>query len=66
MFDDASIGPKPLTLRAPELVPTFGIRDAEDIPTAIVFTAFAHGAADLVELERVLSVRVAAFLEGER
>ena len=66
VFDDASIGPKPLTLRAPELVPTFGIRDAEDIPTAIVFTAFAHGAADLVELERVLSVRVAAFLEGER
>lgn len=62
VFDDASIGPKPLTLRFPDLVPTFGIRDAEDIPTAIAFSAFAHGAASLAELEATLATRVKAFL----
>jgi len=58
VFDDVSLGPKPL---GPG-VPTMGIRDAEDLPTAIAFGAFANGGATLAELDAALGARVAHFL----
>lgn len=38
VFDDVSLGPKPIG----GAVPTMGIRDAEDLPTAIAFGEFAN------------------------
>ncbi len=58
VFDDVSLGPKPLAVA----VPTMGIRDAEDLPTAIAFGAFADGGATFADLEAALRARVAHFL----
>jgi len=58
VFDDVSLGPKPLGAA----VPTMGIRDAEDLPTAIAFGQFANGGATLAELTTALGARVAHFL----
>ncbi len=60
VFDDVSLGPRPLGAA----VPTMGIRDAEDLPTAIAFGRFASGGATLAELTAVLDTRVAHFLAG--
>lgn len=62
VYDDTSIAPKPLCARAAEIIPTMGIREAEDIPTAIAFSSFADGSSSLADLERALAARVAAFL----
>lgn len=43
-------------------MPTVGIRDAEDLPTAIGFARFADGSASLNDLEAYLAVRRDAFL----
>jgi hypothetical protein len=58
VFDDVSLGPKPLGAA----VPTMGIRDAEDLPTAIAFGQFAEGGGSLAELTAALGARVAHFL----
>ncbi|ATB26611.1 hypothetical protein [Melittangium boletus] len=52
----------PRTLGA--LVPTVGVRDAEDLPTVLGFARFAEGAAPLSELEDYLAARVRRMLEG--
>ena len=59
-FDDKSFGPKPLS----PSIPTIGVRDAEDLPTALAFAelAFANGRVTLADLDRVLDARVAHFL----
>jgi hypothetical protein len=44
-------------------VPTVGLRDAEDLPTAVGFARFADGAASLGELEAYLAARRERFLE---
>jgi hypothetical protein len=44
------------------LVPTLGVRDAEDVPTLLGFAAFADGTAPLAELERYLTGKVAELL----
>jgi hypothetical protein len=44
------------------LVPTVGLRDAEDLPTAIGFAQFAAGAVPLSELETYLADRVQQML----
>jgi hypothetical protein len=49
------------------LVPTVGVRDAEDLPTVLGFARFAEGAAPLAELEDYLAARVRRLLErGQR
>ncbi len=60
VFDDKSLGPKPLS----PSIPTIGVRDAEDLPTALAFAelAFANGRVTLADLDRVLDARVAHFL----
>ncbi len=44
------------------LVPTVGVRDAEDLPTVLGFARFAEGAAPLSELEDYLAARVRRLL----
>ncbi len=44
------------------LVPTVGVRDAEDLPTVLGFARFAEGAAPLSELEDYLAARVRRML----
>lgn len=44
------------------LVPTVGLRDAEDLPIAVGFARFADGAAPLSELETYLAGRVQQML----
>ncbi|HET9621501.1 MAG TPA: hypothetical protein VFP84_09055, partial [Kofleriaceae bacterium] len=61
VFDDISLGPKPLG----PAVPTMGLRDAEDLPTAIAFGELAHGGGSLAQLEAVLAARVAQFLGAQ-
>ncbi|HET9622328.1 MAG TPA: hypothetical protein VFP84_13240, partial [Kofleriaceae bacterium] len=61
VFDDISLGPKPLG----PAVPTMGIRDAEDLPTAIAFAELAHGEGSFARLEAALGARVAHFLGAE-
>jgi len=39
------------------LVPTVGLRDAEDLPVAVEFSRFAQGSATLAELETYLATR---------
>jgi len=58
VFDDVSLGPRPLGAA----VPTMGIRDAEDLPTAIAFGAYAEGGGTFAELSAALDARVAHFL----
>ncbi len=47
------------------LVPTVGVRDAEDLPTVLGFARFAEGAAPLSELEGYLAARVRRLLERD-
>lgn len=58
VFDDVSLGPKPLGVA----LPTMGLRDAEDLPTAIAFGELAYGDGSLAQLEATLDARVAHFL----
>ncbi|MES2463862.1 MAG: hypothetical protein V4671_25105, partial [Armatimonadota bacterium] len=44
-------------------VTTIGLRDAEDLPTAVGFARFADGAAHLDDLEAYLALRRNRFLE---
>jgi hypothetical protein len=44
------------------LIPTVGLRDAEDLPTMLSFARFAEGSAPLQELETYLDQRVWRFL----
>ena len=48
------------------LVPTVGVRDAEDLPTVLHFARFAEGASPLAELEDYLAARVRRLLEPGR
>lgn len=45
------------------LVPTIGIREAEDLPTVLAFVRFADGRGSLVELEAYLLQRVQDILD---
>lgn len=45
-----------------QMVPTVGLRDANDLPTALSFARFAAGQCELAELEEYLAARVATFL----
>ena len=45
-----------------EHIPTVGLRDAEDLPTALAFARFADGGASREALEVYLAARAAAFL----
>jgi len=45
--------------RLSPLVPTVGLRDAEDLSTVLSFARFAEGAAPLAELSRFLAGRAA-------
>jgi hypothetical protein len=58
VFDAPELGPRRLAAE----VPTLGLRDAEDLPTALSFARFAAGDLSLVELEDYLAHRVAVFL----
>jgi hypothetical protein len=62
VFDDISLGPKPLGAA----LPTMGIRDAEDLPTAIAFGELAYGDGSFARLADVLDARVAHFLADRR
>ncbi|GGJ87309.1 hypothetical protein [Deinococcus aquiradiocola] len=54
-----------LTVRAlSPLLPAVGLRDADDLPTALGFARFAAGQTDVDELERYLSGRVQTFLNA--
>lgn len=57
VFDAPELGPR----RLAEGVPTVGLRDAEDLPTALAFARFADGALDLAALEDDLAARVRGF-----
>jgi hypothetical protein len=46
------------------LIPTVGLREAEDLPTMLGFARFAEGNASLAELEDYLASRVQQFLGG--
>jgi hypothetical protein len=46
------------------LIPTVGLREAEDLPTMLGFARFAEGNASLPELEDYLAARVQQFLGG--
>ena len=43
-------------------IPTVGLRDAEDLPTALGFARFAEGSTTHEELEAYLAARVQRFL----
>ncbi|WP_373372047.1 hypothetical protein [Nannocystis radixulma] len=58
VFDAPELGPR----RLGGAVPTLGLRDAEDLPTALAFARFAAGDLSLAELEDYLARRVAVFL----
>lgn len=58
VFDAPELGPR----RLGGAVPTLGLRDAEDLPTALAFARFAAGDLSLVELEDYLARRVDVFL----
>jgi hypothetical protein len=55
VFDSERYAPRNLGAA----IPTVGLRDAEDLPTALGFARFADGAAPLSELERFLEARMA-------
>ena len=44
------------------LIPTVGIREAEDLPIVLEFAKFAEGKGTLVELERYLGDRIQQLL----
>ncbi len=46
------------------VVPTVGLRDAEDLPTVLGFARFAEGSAPLADLEDYLASRVRRMLTG--
>ncbi|MCY1004735.1 hypothetical protein OV079_03940 [Nannocystis pusilla] len=58
VFDAPELGPR----RLGPGVPTLGLRDAEDLPTALAFARFAAGDLSLAELEDYLARRVDVFL----
>ena len=58
VFDAPELGPK----RLGAAVPTVGLRDAEDLPTALAFARFADGGLSLADLEDYLARRVEVFL----
>ena len=58
VFDAPELGPRRIAAEAP----TLGLRDAEDLPTALSFARFAAGDLSLVELEDYLAHRMAVFL----
>lgn len=58
VFDAPELGPR----RLGPHVPTIGLRDAEDLPTALAFARFADGALSLHALEDYLARRAAVFL----
>ena len=54
-----------LTVRAlSPLLPAVGLRDADDLPTALGFARFAAGQTDIGDLETYLASRVQTFLHG--
>jgi hypothetical protein len=46
------------------MIPTVGLRDAEDLSTMLNFARFAEGSASLSELEDYLGQRVQQMLVG--
>lgn len=64
VFDAPELGPRRLQqgVSGPGAVPTLGLRDAEDLPTALAFARFADGALPLHALEDYLARRVALFV----
>jgi hypothetical protein len=46
------------------LIPTVGLRDAEDLPTMLGFARFAEGNTSLADLEDYLALRVKQLLSG--
>ena len=49
--------------RLSPLVPTVGLREAEDLPTMLSFARFAEGTAPLAELNQYLATRAQALLQ---
>lgn len=60
VFDSEGYEPRSLS----RVIPTVGLRDAEDIPTMIAFARFACGDAPLHELEDYLGRRAQRFVEA--
>lgn len=60
VFAAGDYAPRPLD----PSIPTVGIRDAENLPTALAFARFATGAVKRADLEQFLEIRVAEFLAG--
>ncbi len=58
VFDPDDFTLRPLS----PLVPTVGLRDAEDLPTMLGFARFAEGTLPLGELEAYLAARVARMI----
>ncbi len=46
------------------LIPTVGIREAEDLPVVLEFARFAQGKATLKELEDYLVIRVRQMIDA--
>lgn len=62
VFDVEGYAPRALSA----VVPTLGLRDAEDIPTMLGFARFAGGASTLLELEAYLGARAARLCAAKR
>jgi len=60
VFDSEGYEPRALS----RVIPSVGLRDAEDIPTMIAFARFACGDAPLHELEDYLGRRARRFVEA--
>ncbi len=58
VFDQEALSPRALG----GAIPTVGLREAEDLPTALGFARFAEGHGTLSELEDYLAARVRDFL----
>ncbi len=58
VFDAEHYAPRTIA----SVIPTVGLRDAEDIPTMLNFARFASGTARLAELETYLAQRMARML----
>ncbi|NEQ69528.1 MAG: hypothetical protein F6K21_29365, partial [Symploca sp. SIO2D2] len=52
--------------RLSSLIPTVGLRDAEDLPVVLGFARFAEGNATLAELEEYLANRVQQVISNKR
>jgi len=59
VFDAESYAPRSLS----DVIPTMGVRDAEDIPTMLGFAQFSAGACPLTELLSYLERRVRRLLD---